>query len=249
MTYKMHSYDFWSTYLAGGRKKYMRPLYEYGMIIEKENKWQAAGGDLQIKARWAGNLPFITVHNDDSFTLQGGTVSNVWGGSYDILKSQGVRYRMWKYTGLHVFQKNYKIHVLPADHGYTPSKIQGCRRCAQTGKVDGWCSALACWDGIWQEENGVKTWSCSTHPKAVRLDNNYYKSWHENLCPHGFDKSHPTKRTDLCYSCAGSGKRDYGNKSISLLWDGSPLRVKDQNIVPVTGPGLNNLERLVAQYV
>ena len=31
MSYKLRSYQFWSDYLDGGRKKYMRPLYDrYG---------------------------------------------------------------------------------------------------------------------------------------------------------------------------------------------------------------------------
>lgn len=243
MTWKLHTYDYWSTYLDGGRKKYMRPLYEYGMVIEKANHWQPAGSDLQIKARWAANLPFITVHNDDSFTLQGGTVNSFWGGNYDIIKSQGIRYRMWKYTGIRVFQKNYQIRVLELDPARTPSKIQGCRRCAQTGLVDGWCSPPTCYDGS-RDDQGV--FSCPTHPDATQT--NGYRQWHQLPCSHGGIDGHSVKRGNTCYSCSGTGKREYGNNPISLPWDGSPLRVKDRKIVPITTSGLINLERLVAQY-
>lgn len=247
--YRMHTYDYWSDYLDGGRKKYMRPLYEYGMRIQKANKWQPAGGDLEIIASWAGNYPFITVHNDDSFTLKGEVVYTAWGGSYHILKSQGVRYRIWKYTGIEVFQRNYQIKVLEDNPARTPTKIQGCRTCSQTGLVDGWCSPSTCYDGNRDDKN---VFSCPTHPGAVQ--SYQYRLWHHLPCPHGLTDSHNVKRDRECYSCSGTGKRDYGNKPISLLWDGSPLRVKDRKIVTinqltqVTMPAMSELERMVQQY-
>jgi len=247
--YRIHTYDYWSDYLAGGRKKYLRPLYEYGLTINKENKWQPAGGDLQIKASWAGNYPFITVHNDDSFTLQGERVTTHWGGSFDILRSQGVRYRIWKYTGIEVFQRNFQIKVLEAYPARTPTKIQGCRKCSQTGKVDGWCNGIMCYNGG-RDDKGV--FSCREHPSATQ--SSQYRAWHYLECEHGLYNSHQVKRINHCYSCGGTGKRDYGNKPISLLWDGSPLRVKDRKIVTinpltqVTMPAMSDLERMVQQY-
>ena len=246
--WKMHSYDYWSDYLDGGRKKYVRPLYEYGLTIQKANKFQPAGGDLHIKASWAGYFPFITVHNDDSFTLQGEQVTTIWGGTYDILRSQGIRYRMWKYTGIQVFQKNNIIRVLEINPAITPTKIQGCRTCKQTGKVDGWCNGVTCYKG--NVDAGI--FSCSEHPDAVRT--NTYRSYHTLPCEHGQVDSHKVPRGYQCYACNGIGKRDYGNKPISLAWDGSPLRVKDRKIVTmnpltqVTMPAMSDLERMVQQY-
>jgi hypothetical protein len=245
----MHTYDYWSDYLDGGRKKYMRPLYEYGMRIQKANKWQPAGGDLQIIATWAGNFPFITVHNDDSFTLKGEIVTTGWGGSYQILKSQGVRYRIWKYTGIEVYQRNYQIKVIEMDPALTPSKIQGCRICAKTGKVDGWCNAVPCYKGD-KDSNGV--FSCPEHPGSTQT--HPYRSYHTLPCEHGLLDAHKVKRAHECNACSGTGKRDYGNKPISLDWDGSPLRVKDRKIITinpltqVTMPAMSELERMVQQY-
>jgi hypothetical protein len=248
MSYKLHTYDFWSTYLAGGRKKYMRPLYEYGMTIQKANKWQSAGGDLQIQARWAGNIPFITVHNDDSFTLQGGVVNSYWGGNaYNILYSQGIRYRMWKYTGINVFQKDNKIRVIDEDVKFTPTKIQKCRGCSGTGLIDIWCSANTCWNGEFYNAGGLSVYACSDHPDASEPKNNYSR-YHLIPCEHGKTDQHTVPRGQQCWNCGGSGKRDYGNKPISLLWDGSPLRVKDKNIVSASMPSLkpmSDLERML----
>ena len=248
MSYKLHTYDYWDTYLKGGRKKYMRPLYEYGMVIEKANKFQPTGGDLHIKAKWAGSLPFIIVHNDDSFTLLGGKTYTPWGGAYNILSSQGIRYRMWKYTGINVFQKDNKIRVIDEDVKYTPTKIQRCRGCRGTGLVDKWCSADTCWNGEYYVGDGLSIYACPDHPDASEPKNNYSR-YHMVPCEHNIVDNHIVPRGAQCWSCTGSGKREYGNKPISLLWDGSPLRVKDKKIVSVTGPGLSNLERLVAQYV
>ena len=247
--WRMHTYDQWSDYLDGGRKKYERTLYEYGMVIRKANKWQPAGGDLEIIAKWAGSFPFITVHNDDSFTLQGGQVTTGWGGTYEILKSQGIRYRMWKYTGIEVFQRNFKIKVLDSNPLYTPTKIQGCRSCSKTGLVDGWCNGITCYKGD-RNEQGV--FSCPEHPDSTQT--NPYRGYHNMPCEHGLTDGHKVKRVNQCYSCGGTGKRDYGNKPISLDWDGSPLRVKDRKIVTinqltqVTMPAMSELERMVQQY-
>ena len=245
MSYKLRTYQFWSDYLEGGRKKYIRPLYEYGMTIEKADKFQLPGGDLHIKASWSGNHPFIIVHSDDSFTIQGGKVSSHWGGTWDILKSQGVRYRIWKYTGVRVFQRNYKIKIRDDNAGLTPSKIQGCRQCKQTGKVNSWCSPTTCWVGNYYDlPNGDSVFACSDHPGE---ESNYsYQRYHYTPCTHGHMKGHDVPRGQVCYSCNGTGKCDYGNKPISLLWDGSPLRVKDKNIVKKP---LTELERILANHV
>jgi hypothetical protein len=42
------------------------------------------------------------------------------------------------------------------------------------------------------------------------------------------------------------GRREYGNNLISIAWDGSPIRLKDGNLVkqPPT-----ELERRIASYV
>ena len=249
--WKMQTYQEWSDYLDGGRKKYMRPLYEYGMTINKANKYQPAGGDLEIKASWAGNFPFILVHNDDSFTLQSKTVHTAWGGSYDIVKSQGVRYRMWKYTGINVFQKNYQIRVLEVDPARTPSKMQGCRKCSKTGLVDGWCYLNTCHNGqyyVGDKATNESIFACPDHPDSPEPRHNY-ASWHYVTCEHGETEGHKLIKGARCHSCNGNGIREYGNNPISLPWDGSPLRVKDRKIISVTASGPINLERLVAQYV
>jgi hypothetical protein len=246
MSYKLRSYQYWCDYLEGGRKKYIRPLYEYGMTIEKASKFQLPGGDLHIKANWAGNYPFIIVHSDDSFTLQGGVINSYWGGSWNILKSQGVRYRIWKYTGVNVFQRNYEIKVIDENAGLTPSKIQGCRQCKQTGKQDGWCSPTTCFDGdFYDTPNGDSVYACPEHPDAQSPHGSWHR-FHLIACTHGQMKGHTLPRSQECYYCKGSGKRDYGNKPISLLWDGSPLRVKDKKIVKKP---LTELERILANHV
>ena len=243
MTYRMQSYDYWDNYLKGGRKKYMRPLYEYGMVIEKANKFQAPGGDFNIYAKWAHSFPFIVVHNDDSFTLQSDTINSFWGGSFDIFKSQGIRYRMWKYTGITVFQKNFKVRVIEGDPQLTPSKIQRCRGCKGSGLMDGWCNSHRCYQGEFYNAGGLSVYACSNHPDADEPSSSYSKA-HATVCEHGQTQSHEVPRSHQCWGCNGAGKRDYGNKPVSLLWDGSPLRVKDRKIVSATMPSLQPMSEL-----
>ena len=249
--WNMHSYDYWNDYLNGGRKKYVRPLYDFGMVIEKVNRWQLANtGDLQIKAKWAGNTPFIIIHNDDSYTIQGSILNTYYGSNWQILNSQGVRYRIWKYTGINVFVKNGKLRVLEGNPALTPTKIQGCRSCSKTGRVTSWCSPPTCYSIV---DNAEGNKVCSVHSN-ITLDSNYWRNWHYTQCEHGLEDGHEVKRGRECSSCSGTGKRDYGNKPISLPWDGSPLRIKDRKIVTVnpltqvTTPAMSDLERMVREY-
>jgi hypothetical protein len=57
---------------------------------------------------------------------------------------------------------------------------------------------------------------------------------------------HQVKHGQQCYSCNGNGYRDYGSKLVSLIWDGSPLRIRDGSLVkqPPT-----ELEKRIAAYV
>ena len=126
------------------------------------------------------------------------------------------------------------------DAAITPPKIQGCRMCRQSGKLDTMCHPPTCWNG---NVNDKGVYSCPDHPDAIQ--NNKYSRWHQMPCEHGLDTNHTVPKGQECYSCNGLGKRDYGSKRVSLLWDGSPLKVKNQKIVM---QNQTDLERIVASY-
>jgi hypothetical protein len=239
MTYRMRSYADWESYIAGGRKKYERTLYDRGLRIKHANKFKR-GGDIEIVIPWLNNFPIITIHPDDTMTLRGEQTTTHWGGSYSPLKAQSSRYTLWKYAGIEVVQRNFKFRLFEEDAALTPPKIQGCRTCNKTGKVDGWCNGSTCWDV------NQLTGKCPNHPDATLSDIEKQRGRHTLLCEHNETKSHKVARGFRCYGCSGTGKRDYGSKRVSLLWDGSPIKVKDRKIYKQP---LTDLERIVASYV
>jgi hypothetical protein len=87
---------------------------------------------------------------------------------------------------------------------------------------------------------------CSEHPELSLSGSEKQRGRHMLLCEHNETQSHKVPRGYECYSCQGTGKRDYGSKRVSLLWDGSPVKVKDRKIYKQP---LTDLERIVAEYV
>jgi hypothetical protein len=54
------------------------------------------------------------------------------------------------------------------------------------------------------------------------------------------------ERNRECHYCNGTGKQDYGSKLISMVWDGSPLKLKDGSLVKREP---TELEKRIAAYV
>lgn len=239
MTWRMFSHAEWETYLANGRKKYERPLYDRGLRIQYANKFKR-GGDIQIVIPWLNRYPLITIHPDDTMTIQSQDTQTHWGSTFNPARAYSTRYTFWKYAGIEVVQRQFKIRLFETDAAITPPKIQGCRMCRQSGKLDTMCHPPTCWNG---NVNDKGVYSCPDHPDAIQ--NNKYSRWHQMPCEHGLDTNHTVPKGQECYSCNGLGKRDYGSKRVSLLWDGSPLKVKNQKIVM---QNQTDLERIVASY-
>jgi hypothetical protein len=233
------SYTEWQDYIAGGRKKYERTLYDRGYRIQYSNKFNKSS-DIQIVMPWINNYPLITIHSDNTQTIQSpGTVTTAWGGSWHPLRAYSVRFTLYKYTGIEVVQRNFNFKLYEQDAKITPPKIQGCRMCSQTGLIDGWCNAMHCWDV------DKATGGCPKHPDATLSETDKQRGRHILLCEHGNTMGHAVKRSQQCYWCNGTKKRDYGSKRVSLAWDGSPIKVENGNIVKKP---LTDLERIVAAY-
>jgi hypothetical protein len=237
--YEDKTYAEWQDYLAGGRKKYERTLYDRGYRIQYANKFSKAS-DIQIVMPWINRHPLITIHPDNTKTLSAPvSVVTSWGGTWHPLRAYSVRFTIFKYTGIEVVQRNFQFKLYEQDAKMTPPKIQCCRMCSQTGRVDSWCSPTHCWDV--QREAQM----CPTHPDVTLSINENQLSRHLLPCEHGSLTGHTVKRGQECYSCKGVGKRDYGSKRVSLAWDGSPIKVENGNIVRKP---LTDLERIVAAY-
>ena len=233
-----YTYADWQKYLADGRKKYVRPLYSSrGWVIQYANKFSKQS-DIQITGKWLNNHPIITIHPDNTKTLSAPqNVQTAWGGSWNPLRSHNVRYSIWKFTEIRVVQRDWKHYIIEKNAKLTPIKIQGCRTCKQTGAVDSWCTPISCWD-IVEVDGGF---SCPTHPNL----NLKTSRRHLIPCSHGNQIGHTIKGGRQCYACNGTKKYAYGGKKVSVLWDGSPIRVQEGNIYKQP---LTDLERIVAAY-
>lgn len=220
----VHDYDSAKIWLAGGRKKYDRPLYTRGLRL------QTRGNDIAVRDKWGGFDPII-YHSDGSMTIQAPQSTTQWGYAWNPLRSQGTRYVIKQFSNLFdVHQRNGNCYITPQDAPLTPTKIQKCRSCKGTGKVDQWCSPPLC-----------RNQPCEDHAWAAA-----HKYWHYGLCLHGEQDSHTIPKGADCYNCSGSGRKDYGNKPISLMWDGSPLRIKNGRPIKAEP---TELEKRIANYV
>lgn len=227
--WSVKDYDTASVYLSEGRKKWIRPLYMRGLHLRK-----LSNGDIAINCKWSNMTP-VVYHTDGTVTISAPVVQTHWGGMWNTLRSSTVRYNILQFSGLkQIQQKQFECYITFQDAVQSPPKIQGCRQCKQSGKMDSWCSATYC----------SNDWPCSEHPNAILGSNR--SSWHKVPCEHGVSDGHQVKQGQQCYYCNGAGKRDYGSKLATFKWDGSPIKLKDGNLIkrPPT-----ELEKRIAAYV
>ncbi len=220
------NYDEAKTYLAGGRKKWDRPMYMRGLRLQQRGK------DIAIADKWYGFDPII-FHPDGTLTIQAPrNMTTRWGSTWNAVLSQGVRRNINTFSGLqNCFQRDGVVYIVERDAAITPAKIQKCRGCKGTGKVNVWCYPDYCHNQA----------PCKDHPEW-----NGKGYWHYGKCEHGNPDSHEVKAGRDCYGCQGSGKKDYGSQYVKIAWDGSPLKLSNGKLVkqPPT-----ELEKAIAAYV
>lgn len=224
-----------SDFLASGRKKHERPLYDRGLRIWKTNKWDK---DSDIAIGWRSFQPFVIYHKDGSTTIQ---AEKPLSHSWNPLFGYSTRLTIVRYSGIKdLYQRNFKHYIVDQDARTMPPKIQGCRQCSQTGLQDVWCYPQTCWHGEFDDKGN---YACEQHPGATST----HGRWHMVPCEHGQDQNgHTVKNGTTCYYCNGTKKRDYGSKLERTLWDGTPIRVRNGNIIKSAA---TLLERMVADYV
>jgi len=243
-----YTYQHMSDFLNGGRKKYERPAYDRGLRVWKENQW-AHNTDIHIGWTFSGKLPFVTWHADGTTTIHGHSNNRLNYHGWSPLGSQSVRLTIRRYAGISVYQRDFKFYLEEDGAPLTPPKIQGCRSCKQSGLVDGWCNSTTCWNGeFYQINSGQSVFACPEHPDAEQPYPSSYYRYHKILCEHGSLDNHSTPKTQQCYYCKGSGKRDYGSKPLRTLWSGQPLRLRDGKIIQ-TKASQSLLERMMADVV
>ena len=222
-----------SDFLSRGRKKYERPLYDRGLRIWKINRWDK---DSDIAIGWRSYQPFVIFHKDGSTTIQAQQPpTHTW----NPLFGYSTRLSIMRYSGIkNLYQRDFKHYIVDEDARTMPPKIQGCRQCKQTGLQDVWCYPQNCWNSV---QNADGTYGCPDHPGQGSA------RWHSVPCAHGdIERGHLIKNGTTCYYCSGTKKRDYGSKLERTLWDGSPIRVRNGNIIKSAA---TLIERMVADYV
>ncbi len=222
-------------WLAGGRKKWERPLYTRGLRLRKT---QANPKDIEVFYPWT-NQAVVVFHPDDTITIQARLGRTRWGGYYNPLYSWSVREVIRMYSGItSLYQRNNKFHIVLADATRKPPKIQKCRRCHGAGLVDGYCTIPYC-HSLGSEECDKTTLMPATISKLNG-------GWHRHKCVHGLSTNHYTTKTEKCFGCNGYGKKDYGSQLVTMLWDGTPLRLQHGTLV---NNKPSELEKAIAAYV
>lgn len=238
MTY---SYAFWTDYLAKGRKKYERTLYDRGYYIRRANRFKQ-GGDYEIYQKYDPSCALVTIHPDDTFTINSQPSTYSWGGGYTPLMFYSNRLTVQRYAGVEVVVRKRVLQIIERDAQRKPVKLQGCRECKQTGKTDLYCYPSHCWN---ISTNLVGKPKCEDHPDFDLSLLSPNKRWHYVPCEHGKHDMHVVPRGGTCGFCNGAKKREYGGQIIMVPWDGSPIRVQNGNIYKQP---LTELERMVAAY-
>jgi hypothetical protein len=236
-------WNWGSSFLSKGRKKYERPLYDRGLRIWKENRWDP-DSSINIGWNYGGNASkFVTYHKNGITTISGETQRTHFGSTWSPLRSHSVRLTIYRYAGVQIHQRNFKFYLQENSAPLTPPKIQGCRTCKQSGLMDSWCLPKTCYDSRY--EDGVMV--CETHPDIKDLGNVRWRSYHHMPCEHDRSDGHIVKQGQQCYYCKGTKKRDYGSKPFRTLWDGSPLQLRNGLIIKTTAATL--LERIMTDHV
>ena len=234
----MFTYQLATDYLREGRKKYVRPLYDRSLYIWKEDRWSSTSN---ICIGWQSWQPMIILHSDGTTTIQA-EVSTSWGGTANLTHSNSAKLTFARYAGIHsMYVRNHKAYVVDRDFTRSPSKIKTCRICSGSGRVDDYCYPSRC-------NETMKGNKCEVHGEINEKDIMSYGSygWHYEACEHGKTNGHTVYKARTCFQCNGTKKFDYGNKPIALQWDGSPLRLRDGNVIKKAA---TLLERMVANYV
>lgn len=186
---------------------------------------------IAVNLSWM-NYDVLTFHSEGTAVLEVPKTPSGWSP----LRSQGTRQLICRLANFtNVFQKNHKIYITEQDYKLTPSKIQGCRSCKSSGKMDTVCYPDACYQG-----RGHAT--CPDHSGAIPQKHGF----HMVACKHGKYIPHTLYNAAICYYCSGAGRKEYGLKPISLMWDGSPIRIKNGNLVKREP---SELEKRIAAYV
>ena len=218
-----------SDYLIQGRKKYTRPLYDRGLYVWQDNKWDP-NSDIYVgyPQAWSnhGNpLKLVTYHKDGSTTIE-----------CQYPRAYSYRFSIWRYSGIEVLQRNFRFYLKERNPTISAPKIQGCRTCSQSGLVDGWGYSKSCYNAVPIENY----WVCEEHKYTSQ------SRWHQTPCMHGSLNAHEVKKFHTCPTCAGVKKHDYGSKAQLISWDGTPIRTRDGKVVKAAA---SELERMMADYV
>lgn len=245
MSWLVKSHKEWSDYIARGRSKYDRTLYDRGYRVRFADKFNKAS-DIQIYSPWLPDLNMVTVHLDGTMTIDGSPTTTAWG--YHHRKPMNFwsnKYTLWKYAGMTVNTRNFELRITERDPALTPSRIQKCRACNGTGKFKLVCYSFTCYNSVPEvQDNQVTMFSCKEHSYLGA------RRWHDIKCEHGHMKPHTYFRVDDCWKCRGYKQFDYGNKPVTIPWDGSPIKVQDGKVLSVvTNTEYKSLERLIAEYV
>lgn len=225
------TYQEATDWLARGRKKWERPMYFRGLRLRKS---VAPGGNVEVFYPWA-NQSIVVFHPDNTLTIQCQQTKTSWGGYWNPLYSWSVRESIRYISGINnLYQKNNKFYLVFSDAQLTPIKIQKCRVCSGSGLVDGFCSLNYCYG------------SADCDPTTIVDKSGIHRNYHYHQCIHGFNNGHALVKSNSCYNCSGTGRKDYGSKFVSMLWDGSPLRLQNGTLV---NNKPSELEKAIAAYV
>ena len=209
-----------------------RTMYYYGMRLVRRSTTSIA-----VYVPWSQH-DIATYYADGTMTIELPTVTSKWSSNYQYssLHSQGHRRIARVLSGVKdIYIRKGVGYILEQDHKFTPSKVTKCRMCSGTGKQDSNCYPNYC-------QRGWGKAVCPDHPNEVLSRG----GWHHIPCEHGHISSHVIPNDRTCYQCNSTGKFDYGNKPIALMWDGSPIRIKDGNLYRREP---SELEKRIAAYV
>lgn len=175
------SFESAERFLSKGRNKSDRPLYYNGLRLRKGTN----PDELIIYNAWYRfNIAYM--YRDGSRVLEAPMITSWYNNhSYPSINSQGVRRLIRELGGLNrVYKEKHICYIVEDDPELTPDKIQKCRSCRGTGKVDAWCSRAIyndCPHGATKAHtvkagqkcyrcNGVGTANYGAKPKRMQWD-------------------------------------------------------------------------------
>lgn len=211
-----------SDYLKGGRDPDDRPLDSY-LRLKRVNPGDS---DSAIKVCWKDHPQYwqVAFNKDGSLDL-----------NTDRNKSNSMNLTINQYAaaqGVYVFIRGGVLQIHLPHMGHTASKSKKCSQCVNGNSYHTCAGPDFCYEVV----NKYPAYLVDTGAPGLVCAHGESETHFTQKCEHGEIRSHKATTNNKCWSCHGSGKINTRPRPLSVDWDGTPITIKNGQLVQFGQP-------------